>query len=165
MLRPELNPLIDMKRRLLVAMLSILAFTESAYAQKQARTIEPLKESNVVYVSYANSDEDAYKIIGRKLLSEGYQIKKADKDFFNIQTNMTQRDNYDFDFAMDITAMNGVAIIRGATVSSGFEFKPYYGKGKGIMVPVVAFSFMHKFGNQLKRELTEGQMLFGVEKN
>ncbi len=133
-------------------------------AQKQVKTTEPVKESNVVYVTYTNSDEDAYKIIGRKLLSEGYQIKRADKDFFNIQTSMTHRDNYDFSFAMDVTAMNGVAIIRGSTLSSGIEFKPYYGKGKGIMVPVVAFSFMHKFGNQLKRELSEGQILFGVEK-
>jgi hypothetical protein len=149
--------------KLIYTSIILLICSLCSFGQKKEKTNIPQKDSNVIYVSYKKSDADVFNIIGKTLLQKGYKIRNSDSNFHNISTEMESRDNYDFDFSMNITAMDSLVIIRGDAKNAGYKFKPYYGKGKGILVPVVAFSFMYKFANQLKSSLTEGEVMFGVE--
>lgn len=142
----------------------ILLSTLSFLCQAQKSTSEtPTKNSNIIIVSSKLPDEEAFKIAGRMLVKEGYKIGKSDANFYSISTEMSQRENFSFDFGMNLSVIDGTILVRGEANSNGYKFAPYYGKGKGMIVPVVAFRFMNEFSQKLQTAIEGAMIKYGEE--
>lgn len=146
----------------LIVLLVLMPFF--GYGQKFKSTSDiPDRNSNVILVKSNMSDDDLFKVAGRGLIKEGYKIDRSDNTFLSVSTVPEQREDYGFQFNLNLSVVDKQVIIRGVAKNAGYNFPPYYGKGKGAMVPVVAFRFMDDFAKSIQSQLEGSSIIYAVE--